>query len=311
MSRPEALTVESQPLSVDVRALPPPPPGFGGAVGSLALEARLEPEEVAVGEGATLTLTLSGAGNLQGVEAPELPERRHLEVFPPQQVGTDEARGTTVLGSRTWSWVLVPERAGRYPLRLPEVPYFDPQSATYRLASTPVVELSARPAPAAAGGAAPRLHSIRSAALPPPPALRLEGFLPWLFAFPLAVALVVGVVRRRAGDGPAAGAATPARLIAQRLREAAAEERPRQAAARIEEAWRDYLASSFGLPPGTPSTTWAERLAAAGAEREAAAELAALADDLHYLRYAPQLSATGALRSEAIDRSRRLLRRLR
>ena len=71
-------------------------------------------------------------------------------------------------------------------------------------------------------------------------------------------------------------------------------------------AWRRRL-----LPPGTPSTTWAERLASAGAEREAAAELARLADDLHYLRYAPQLSATAALQREAVERSRRLLRRLR
>jgi hypothetical protein len=35
-----------------------------------------------------------------------------------------------------------------------------------------------------------------------------------------------------------------------------------------------------------------------------------LAGDLHYLRYAPQLSATGELIAEAVSRSRRLLRRL-
>jgi hypothetical protein len=337
LARPEGMIATSPRLLVHVRPLPPPPPGFGGAVGSLALAARLEPRELAVGEAATLTLTLSGAGNLQGVHVPELPERRHLELFPPQQQGGEEVRGTTVLGKRTWSWVLVPERAGRYPLRLPEVPYFDPQSATYRLASAPVLELVAHRAPAEAGAMPVRLHSIRSAALPLGPAHRLEGLLPWLFALPCAAALAIVLARRRngvaGGDGGPAPArklsrrvgSTPrsafrrapsatgseARQLAQRLREAEAEARPRQAAARIEEAWRVFLAARWELPPGTPSTTWAERLAAGGADGEAAAELVRLADDLHYLRYAPQLSATEALQREAVERSRRLLRRLR
>ncbi len=309
VARPEAMTAESSPLLVHVRPLPPAPAGFGGAVGSLALAARLEPKELAVGEAATLTLTLSGAGNLQGVHAPELAERRHLELFPPQQQGGEEVRGTTVVGTRTWSWVLVPERAGRYPLRLPEIPYFDPRSATYRLASAPVLELVAQPAPAHAGATPARLHSIRSAAVPRGPAQRVEGLLPWLFALPWAAVLAIVLARRR--NGAAGGGPAPARQLAQLLREAEAEARPRQAAARIEEAWREFLAARWALPPGTPSTTWAERLRGAGADGDAAAELVRLADDLHYLRYAPQLSATEALQREAVERSRRLLRRLR
>jgi hypothetical protein len=39
-------------------------------------------------------------------------------------------------------------------------------------------------------------------------------------------------------------------------------------------------------------------------------ELGQLLDDLEYLRYAPQLSTTGTLRSEVLARCRRLLRRL-
>ncbi len=316
MSRPEQLTASSPPVAVEVRALPPAPAGFSGAVGRLELAAQLEPRELAVGEAATLTLTLAGDGNLQGVRAPELPERRYLEVFPPQQQAEEEIREETVRGRRSWSWVVVPERAGRYALNLPEVPFFDPQTASYRLASAPVVELAVRPAEPGSAAAAARLHSIRSAALPAEPAsarARLDGLLPWLFALPW-VGVVAGIWWRRnggrAGHRRVRGGA-PAKVLAGRLREAEGEERPRQAAARIEEAWREYLAARWSLPPGTASTVWAERLAAQGAEREAARELVQLADDLHYLRYAPQLSATETLRREAVERSRRLLRRLR
>ncbi|HEX5758045.1 MAG TPA: BatD family protein [Thermoanaerobaculia bacterium] len=311
VSLPDGMTAASPPVTVDVRPLPPAPAGFTGAVGRLSLAAQLEPRELAVGEAATLTLTLAGEGNLHGVHAPELPERRHLEVFPPQQQGEEEVRDEVVRGRRSWSWVVVPRRAGRYPLHLPEVPFFDPRTASYRLASAPVVELRVRPAEPGPTGGAARLHTVRGAALAQPSDRRLEGLLPWLFALPWAGVLAGLAWRRNGGRGARAAGGTPAKQLAHRLHEAEREERPRQAAARIEEGWREYLAARWGVPPGTASTVWADRLARHGAEPQAAAELVRLADDLHYLRYAPQLSATETLRREAVERSRKLLRRLR
>ncbi|MES1211896.1 MAG: hypothetical protein ABUL63_06140, partial [Acidobacteriota bacterium] len=92
---------------------------------------------------------------------------------------------------------------------------------------------------------------------------------------------------------------------------AAAESRPRQAAARIEEAWRGFLAERWEIPAGTPAPQWGALLRDRGADPQAADDLVRLADDLHYLRYAPQLSAVESLSAEALSSSRRLLRRLR
>ncbi|HYX22911.1 MAG TPA: hypothetical protein VFC23_02075, partial [Thermoanaerobaculia bacterium] len=72
----------------------------------------------------------------------------------------------------------------------------------------------------------------------------------------------------------------------------------------------------WGVPRSTPSWKWRERLAGpeggTGGAVDAAslAELDRLLDDLDYLRNAPQLSTTDTLRSEALARGRRLLRRL-
>jgi hypothetical protein len=133
-----------------------------------------------------------------------------------------------------------------------------------------------------------------------------KRLLPWL-AIPLVLALVVTFVRRqrpRTEDRPAA------RRLEERLREAEAEGRPRQAAAHIESAWRDFLTESWKIPAASPAPRWREILAARGADPEAARELGELADDLQYLRQAPQLSAAGSLQNEALARSRRLIRRL-
>lgn len=299
---------DGDPIRLEVKPLPPPPPGFSGAVGKLTLSAKLEPGEVAVGDATTLTLALEGRGSLQSIPEPRLPELAGLKLFPPQEQSNEELRGTTLWGNRQWSFVLVPERAGTYTLPAVEMPFFDPQTGRYEVAASPGLTLVVRGTTSQprVGGENLELHPIRTAILP-----SSDGgggwtaALPWLFVLPWGLALVVLGVRRRGQGNPARPAR---RRLLERLSAAAAEERPRQAAAEIEDAWREFLDTRWGIPPGTPSTQWARLLETKGRSAQAAQELVALADDLHYLRYAPKLSSTDDLRTELVERSRKLLK---
>ncbi len=318
VSRPETVRLRAEGQTLDVQPLPPAPPGFAGAVGQLALTARLEPRQLRLGEAATLTVQLAGAGNLQSLPEPKVAAPSGLTLYPPQQEGRDELAGTTVRGRRSWSYVVVPGRPGRYQVEAPRVTFFDPASRQYRTATAPALELTALPRPAGtagdaiANGATP---GVRAAVLADGrdgrPWTRL---LPWLVGLPLGLALVLTLVRRHAASAGIADASPAARL--EQALAAAGTERPRQMAARLEEAWREFLAERWGVPRSTPSWKWRELLAGsevdAGKAVDAAslAELDRLLDDLDYLRNAPQLSTTDALRGEALARGRRLLRRL-
>ncbi|MBW8877678.1 MAG: protein BatD [Acidobacteria bacterium] len=322
VSRPETVRLRAEGQTLDVQPLPPAPPGFAGAVGQLGLTARLEPRQLRLGEAATLTVQLAGAGNLQSLPEPKVAAPSGLTLYPPQQEGKDEIAGTTVRGRRSWSYVVVPGRAGRYQVEAPRVTFFDPVSRQYRTATAPALELTALPRPAETAAA------IGSVATPGAVAAALAGdgrrpwtrLLPWLVGLPLGLALVLTLVRRHAvsaGVSPIGGigGSSPAARLEQALA-AAATERPRQVAARLEEAWREFLAERWGVPRSTPSWKWRELLAASRADAVAAVDAASLAeldrllDDLDYLRNAPQLSTTDTLRSEALARGRRLLRRL-
>jgi hypothetical protein len=331
VSRPEQLSLRTDPKMVDVRPLPPAPAGFGGAVGDLSLAAHLEPGEIRLGEAATLTLTLSGEGNLQGVQQPEVTPTAGLEVLPPQQQGDEKVQGTEVHGSRTWSFVVIPGRTGRHTVQVPPVSFFDPETGRYRTAAVSPVDLTALPRAPQPGGLEPSLHGIRSAAFAANAGglggigsiagLRWPALLPWLFGVPWALTLLVVVLARRrpgldqgpraTGPAPGSGVRSAAARLQQRLAETGSESRPRQAAAQIEEAWREFLAARWEVPPATPAMKWSALLAERDADAEATRELAQLVDDLHYLRFAPQLSSTETLRGEALDRCRRLSRRLR
>lgn len=318
IARPESLRLQTLGQWIDVQPLPPAPPGFAGAVGQLNLTADLEPRQVHLGEAATLTVRLRGAGNLQAIPEPRISPPSGVAVFPPQQEGKDEVAGTTVRGTRTWKYVVVPDRAGRYRLNTPEVTYFDPESRRYQVTAASGLELTAlpRPAEAAAGGGAP--HGIRLAALSAPGiyGLGFKELLPWLFILPWGLALIVTLAHRRSHRGtrpagaPAVGSSPAARELEAGLRRAEAEERPRQVAARIEEAWRGFLAGVWDVPPATPPSRWREMLAVRGADPQSLAELERVIEDVQYLRYAPQLSTTDTLRAEVISRSRRVARRL-
>jgi len=81
-------------------------------------------------------------------------------------------------------------------------------------------------------------------------------------------------------------------------------------AAELEEAWRTFLQDRWELSPGTPSTHWRLELERHGADPKASEELEKMSEDLHYLRYAPQLSSTEALQHELVQRSRQILKSL-
>ena len=306
VSDSEQLHLRTPVMPLDVQPLPPSPPGFTGAVGKMSLAATMDPPELRLGEAATMTVTLSGEGNLQGLPEPPMPKIEGLKVLPPEKAEEDKISGTTIRGSRTWSYPVVPERAGTYRLEVPGIPYFNPAAKKYEVAKVEPVRLTAlpapptqRPEPAAPAAEAPRREN------------RWRDRLPWLVAVPGVLALLVLLARRRNGapDGKVTDREARRRLE-HGIEEAGQESRPRQAAARIEEAWRDFLAERWEIPTGTPSTRWADLLIQQNVDPDAAHELVRLADDLHYLRYAPQLSTCDSLVGEVLDRSRKLLRKL-
>lgn len=303
-------------LSLDVRPLPPAPEGFTGAVGQLRVAAELEPPEVAVGEAATFTVTLSGTGHLQGLPAPAPPALDGVRSFPPQQESDERVVGHRVEARKSWSWVLLPDRPGRWTLPETRLPYFDPESGSYGWARAGPQELVATSASAVAAGraagptsrAAPAAsESSASSASAPATALPVWTAPVTRVATLVLIACGLGLVAvllRRRGD-----AASCSRLR-QALREARLTPDPRRAAAGIESTLRHLLAERWGIGPGTPSTRWPELLRARGLAAETAAETGRLGDELHYLRYAPQLADADELLRDVTRRCRRLARAL-
>lgn len=314
----EKLVLTSQPVTLDVKPLPPVPAdleaAWSGLVGDFSIAARLLPSELAVGEASTLELTLTGNGHAEGLEMPrpELPDE--VQAMPAEASGGNRLRGDRVQAERTWAVPLVPHSPGTWRLPPVELAYFDPGTSAYRLArSEPLVLRARRGEIRAAAAGASLIHPLKNAALPTDGTAARDWHrsLPWLFGLPWALVLVtglVGVLRR-----PEAGAASQADAFARfhaRLAAAGDEERPRQAALGLEAAWRELLAEVYGVGAGDPAASWPLHLREVGVPPRRTAELEELLEEVHYLRHAPQLSTVSELAGDLRHRSLRLARRL-
>ncbi|MEP7009325.1 MAG: BatD family protein [Acidobacteriota bacterium] len=315
-ARPMASDLSTAPLSLDVRPLPEGPAGYQGAVGPLALSATLEPHVLRVGEAATLQVRLAGSGNLQGLPAPHLALPAGLHSLPPHEGGTDRSNGTSL---RTWTYVVIPDRAGTFHVDPPAVPYFDPTEAAFERAESPPLALEAHaPAPVVAAAGAPRpgrparpsaagtggnAQGRRSAIDSAKSALADPGALPWVIGGTGLLALISGLAWSKR-SGPRSDETL--RRFRAEVAAALTEERPRRTAALLESAWGHLLAARWQLDGPLPGSGWQSAAHQRGLAPALKVELGRIAEDLHFLHTAPQLSSAEALRDEIVERSLRL-----
>lgn len=141
------ITLAGEPLGLQVLPLPKEgrPTNFSGLVGSFKIESKLEPTTVKSGESATLTVMLSGRGNVNRLPDLPMPEQTHMKVYadqPSLDIGYNN-KGMT--GLKTMKWALVPEEQGTYQIPPLKVSYFDPESHKYEVIETSSHSLTGLP----------------------------------------------------------------------------------------------------------------------------------------------------------------------
>ncbi len=136
-------TLKTEPLTLTVQPIPETdrPPHFKGAIGEYQISAEIERGWVEVGQALTLTVRISGQGNIQTVVPPTLPPIAGVMVSGPNLMED------TTATSRIYAYVLTSARTGA--LRIPAIKYayFDPSRAVYATTETTPIPISVRPNP--------------------------------------------------------------------------------------------------------------------------------------------------------------------
>jgi len=135
--------VLSNSLTIEVEALPPGrPEPFSGVVGSLAISADLDRDTVDANDAVTLTIRVSGQGNVRAIPEPVLDLPPDFEVFPPEVSQSIRPSGSGLSGSKTFEYVMSPRAPGARTIPSISMGYFDSGADAYRTAATGDIPLT-------------------------------------------------------------------------------------------------------------------------------------------------------------------------
>ncbi len=136
--------VTSEPVDIEVLPLPAEgrPESFTGLVGRLDVTASLDRTDMETNEAVTLSVRVTGEGNLRGLAAPTIGFSGDFEVFPPEISESIDRSGTRISGTRTYEYVLIPRTPGEKTVPAIEMSYFDTGSGRYSTTETEPLSLA-------------------------------------------------------------------------------------------------------------------------------------------------------------------------
>ncbi|PIQ98829.1 MAG: hypothetical protein COV66_13070 [Nitrospinae bacterium CG11_big_fil_rev_8_21_14_0_20_45_15] len=140
--------LQTRAFNLNVRPLPKTgkPENFSGLVGNIQLSAELGKAELEVGDTTTLTLAITGTGNIDqaNLELKDISE--NFKIYADQPVFEQTIQNQKMGGRKTFKFALVPLKPGK--LLIPPVflSYFDPSKERYKTIQTQPIYLTSKPA---------------------------------------------------------------------------------------------------------------------------------------------------------------------
>ena len=137
------LKIKSAPVAVDVKNpdLAGKPANFNGAVGNLDFAVKLDRDQLRSGDAATLSISVSGKGNLKLMEPPLLELPSELEVYDPQIKDEISVSSAGMTGTRNFEYLIIPRAGGDYSLGPFGFSWFNPDKKTYETITIPALTL--------------------------------------------------------------------------------------------------------------------------------------------------------------------------
>ena len=125
--------LSSNSVSIEVKNLPEngKPASFAGAVGNYNFKSDIDKTQLKTNEAFTLTLTVTGTGNIELLQMPEPVFPPDFEVYDPKITTSTNNTANGLSGTKKAEYLVIPRRAGNFNLTPIEFSYFNPSNGTY------------------------------------------------------------------------------------------------------------------------------------------------------------------------------------
>ncbi len=135
--------LSSQALTLEVKNLPEngKPASFAGAVGNYSFKSDIDKTELSTNEAVTLTLTVSGTGNVELLQMPEPVFPPDFEVYDPKISTSTNVGPQGLTGTKKAEYLAIPRRAGSFTIPSVEFSYYNSSTDSYEVLSSEPYEI--------------------------------------------------------------------------------------------------------------------------------------------------------------------------
>ncbi|RKX29563.1 MAG: hypothetical protein DRP47_01390, partial [Candidatus Zixiibacteriota bacterium] len=330
------VAVNSEPIRINVRPLPDKgrPSDFTGSIGDFKISASVDKREVEVNQPVTLTLRITGTGNIKSAAEPVIPELDEFRIYRASSSENITKIKDRIGGTKVYEEVFIPKHPGT--LKIPAISYnyFVPSENRYQTITTKSINLRVtKPEGYAASSDVPYtrpgliissdardIRYIKDDIGETTPIGRLIIRTPvFLMVNGLPILVLAGMilVRRRrermASDISYARSRQASKAARKRLAQAKSLSSPNKAGdffAEVHLALISYIADKLNVSPhGLTADNISELLAERSADEELIGDIGAILQRCDYGRFAPA-STTQAEIEELLSTAEQIMIRL-
>ncbi len=137
------VTIQSDPVNILVKPLPEAgkPTTFKGAVGSFSIDASVEKSDITTDDAGNFKINISGNGNIQMINAPEIQWPQGLESFESKSTENIDKTAVPMNGSKIYTFPFAAKQAGNYIIPPVNFSYFDIKTNSYKTIATKPVTI--------------------------------------------------------------------------------------------------------------------------------------------------------------------------
>ena len=137
------VAVSSSSIRINVKKLPKEgrPTEFTGSIGKFRIEASIDKKEVEVNQPVSLTLKISGTGNIKSAAEPIMPELDDFRIYRASTNENVTKVKDKIGGTKIYEEVFIPKRPGKLEIPSIKYNYFDPKTKKYKSIATKSISL--------------------------------------------------------------------------------------------------------------------------------------------------------------------------
>ena len=126
--------LSSQSLGIEVNGLPEngKPASFAGAVGNYNFKSEIDKTELSTNEAVTITLTVSGTGNVELLQMPAPVFPPDFELYDPKITTSTNVGPQGLTGTKKAEYLVIPRRAGNFTIPAVEFSFYNPSTESYQ-----------------------------------------------------------------------------------------------------------------------------------------------------------------------------------